>query len=381
MKKKNLKLYAILTALGIGVLVGVVFIFQSFLDTKNKTVSRMENDQIANFLMEISDSYEGEFWKYKEQIKTISFEENVNVPVDVVESWDVSESKNGSIIAYIKNNINDSNYYDLYIQSEGKIYANQNSSYLFENFKYVDSINNIELLDTSKVTDMRNMFYHTGYESEVFSLDLGDNFDTSNVTNMYFMFTGMGHESEVFTLNLGNKFDTSNVTDMNNMFRETGYNSTVFILDLGDKFDTSSVTDMGYLFRETGHESTVFTLDLGDKFDTRNVTEMNGMFHETGFKSTVFTLDLGDKFDTSKVIDMDSMFRSVGRSSTVFTLDLGDKFNTRNVTDMSSMFRYTGSNSEMFKIDCSDWDVWNVTEYTNFYLGVETKVIPPAFKK
>ena len=52
----------------------------------------------------------------------------------------------------------------------------------------VDSIS-FDNLDTSLTANMGYMFRETGYNSEVFTLDLGDKFNTSNVTNMASMFS------------------------------------------------------------------------------------------------------------------------------------------------------------------------------------------------
>jgi len=74
-------------------------------------------------------------------------------------------------MAYLKINASNLSYYDLYIHGDGQIYANPDSSYLFYNFKNVDSINNMSILDTSNVTNMSHMFYYTGYLSTKFTLD------------------------------------------------------------------------------------------------------------------------------------------------------------------------------------------------------------------
>ncbi len=379
------------------------------------------------------------FWEYREQIKNITFEDSINIPDNAYKSWDVSETGNEMVMAYIIQNKDDSSFYDLYIQGNGEIYANRDSRYLFQDFKNVDCINNISLLNTTKVKGMNFMFANTGYNSQVFTLDLGDNFDTSNVNDMRFMFSYTGYSSPVFTLELGNKFgtnnvvnmaamfsytgysstiftldlgdnfDTSNVTSMNNIFSHTGYSSPVFTLDLGSKFDTGSVINMGGMFSSVGYSSSVFTLNLGNKFDTSNVTDMNWMFSSTGYSSPVFTLNLGDKFDTSNVnvmthmfsvvgysntsftldlgnkfdtsnvVKMDYMFSSVGYNSTIFKLDLGDKFDTSNVTTMDHMFFKAGSSSLPFKLDCSNWAVNNVTVYNHFNTYVTSKVTPPVW--
>ena len=120
----------------------------------------------------------------------------------------------------------------LYIGGYGKIIAGKSLAFAFMNGFKIDKITGLEMLDTSNVTDMSYMFYSCGRYSQVFTLDLGNNFDTSNVTNMSYMFYSCGNESAVFTLDLGEKFDTSNVTDMHYMFSSCGVCSQVFTLEM-----------------------------------------------------------------------------------------------------------------------------------------------------
>ena len=188
------------------------------------------------------------FWQYKEKIKNITFEYEINIPEDAEESWDVSAYNNGLVIAYIKTNKEDSNYYDLYIQGKERIYANPNSSSMFSGFNYVDSINNIEVLNASMVTNRSVMFQGIGTNSKEFNLNLGANFDTSKVTDMSWMFERTGYYAKKFFLNLGRNFDTSNVTTMSAMFANTGNRSTSFDLKLGEKFNMSNVTNMTNMF-------------------------------------------------------------------------------------------------------------------------------------
>ena len=291
---------------------------------------------------------------YREKIKTITLGNEINPPEDVVESWDIGVDQNGNVMAYITVNADDDTMYDLYIQGDRYLYANPNSSYLFARLTAVDSINNLDVLNTSKVTNMGYMFRDTGHDSAVFTLDLGDHFDTSHVTNMSNMFFYTGYSSTIFTLDLGDHFYTSGVTSMQSMFENTGYSSTVFTLDLGDKFNTSEVTNMQGMFGNAGYSSSVFTLNLGNKFDTSKVENMSYMFRRTGYNSTVFTLDLGNKFNTFSVVNMHQMFQSAGYNSPVFTLDLGDKFDTSSVENMAGMFNSTGYNSLVFTMDLGD---------------------------
>ena len=76
------------------------------------------------------------------------------------------------VVAYIIPNSIDSSYYDLYIQSDGEIYANKNSSLLFFQFKNVDSINNIRYLNTSNVTTMYKILHQLGAKNPNFTLNL-----------------------------------------------------------------------------------------------------------------------------------------------------------------------------------------------------------------
>ena len=169
---------------------------------------------------------------------------------------DYSSKNDGSVKAWV-------NGTELYIGGCGKIIAGRSLSCALRDGKKIDSITGLELLDTSKTTDMGYLFNYCGSESTVFTLDLGDGFDTSKVTDMTYMFLYCGKNSTKFALNLGKNFDTSNVTKMGSMFYGCGYSSPTFTLDLGDKFDTSKVTYMYQMFQYCGKNSKAFTtLDL-----------------------------------------------------------------------------------------------------------------------
>jgi len=311
----------------------------------------------------------------KNTIEKLEFVESNKAPTDAIGSWDVSEQQNGAITAWYYDSDKNGKY-EVYIGQEEGVVANSNSSSLFRSLENLNKLN-LDQLIVSDVTNMSSMFYCTGYNSTIFTLDLGDEFNTSKVTNMGSMFYGTGYSSTVFTLDLGDNFDTSNATIMSSMFSNVGYSSLVFTLDLGNFFNTSNVTNMSYMFRYTGYSSSIFVLSLGDKFDTSNVTTMNYMFAYIGYNSEVFTLSLKNKFDTSKVTTMERMFHWAGRSSTVFTLDLRDKFDTSNVTNMSWMFAEMGKLSLVLTLNLGDkFDTSNVTTtesmfwYTGHYSTV-----------
>ena len=147
----------------------------------------------------------------------------------------------------------------------------------FENLKYVN------IRDTSKVTDMKNMFT----DAESFNQPIGG-WDTSKVTDMRGMFEG----AKSFNQPIGG-WVTSKVTDMNSMFR----NAHAFNQPIG-YWVTSKVTDMRGMFE--GAKS--FNQPIGN-WDTSKVTDMYRMFSG----ATSFNQPIGD-WDTSKVTDMRGMF-------------------------------------------------------------------------
>ena len=52
--------------------------------------------------------------------------------------------------------------YDLYIQGDKKVIANENATNMFSNLIYVYTITNLELLDVSNTTNMYYMFSNAG---------------------------------------------------------------------------------------------------------------------------------------------------------------------------------------------------------------------------
>ncbi len=335
---------------------------------------------LASTIYESSDTsaFLGNSKIQRQNIENITFESSI--PSNVYNAstgayvnstaWDVSARKDKSIIAWYEKN----NWYGalkVHIASDGEIYANPNSSYLFANIGRANictatsTITNINLLNVSNVTNMNYMFYCCGYKAMT-SLDLGNSFDTSNVTNMIEMFRECGYTAmtalnlgdkfnpnkvtdmtrmflkcgytAMKSLNLGSSFDTSSVTNMNQVFQHCGY-TAMTSLNLGNKFNTSNATTMYYMFYECGYTA-MTSLNLGANFDTSNVTEMYGMFLRCGY-TAMTSLNLGDKFDTSKVTNMNNMFKECGYMK-MTSLNLGSKFNTAQVTSMTWMFQECG---------------------------------------
>ena len=277
------------------------------------------------------------FWgqtKYlRSDVKSVTFRSSLDgVPNN---AWDVSEAKDRSILAWMKNG-------NLTVAADGKIAPNSNASWLFAYFKNVTAIDFGGCFDTSKVTDMDGMF---GGCSNLTELDVSG-FDTSMVTDMSDMFFICSSLRELDV----SGFDTSEVTDMYSMF----YNCrNLTELDVSG-FDASKVTDMGWMFCNC---SSLTELDVSG-FDTSKVTHMGSMFSGC---SSLRELDVSG-FDTSKVTRMSCMFTYC---SSLTELDVSG-FDTAEVTDMSYMFRGCSS---LTYLDVSGFDTSKVAYTDNIFYG------------
>lgn len=162
----------------------------------------------------------------------------------------------------------------------------------------LQSIVGLENLNTSQVTDMREMFADC---KKLKSLDLRS-FDTSQVTKMTHMFNGC---SSLTSLDLSS-FNTAKVTNMEGMFNGC---SSLKSLDLSS-FNTSQVTKMFLMFKDC---SGLISVDLSN-FNTGNVTNMSLMFNGC---SSLTSLDLSS-FNTSQLAKMSEMFRNCSNLEKIY---------------------------------------------------------------
>ena len=215
------------------------------------------------------------------------------------------------------------------------VVANRYSQGLFSHLRKLKTIQGLENLDTSQVTNMSWMF---GGCANLTNLDVS-HFDTSQVTDMSEMFDDC---KGLTNLDVSH-FDTSQVTDMSWMF-----DCCERLTDLDvSHFDTSQVTDMSLMFLDC---QSLTSLDLSH-FDTSQVTNMDGMFDDC---RGLTNLDVSH-FDTSQVTKMDGMFYGCERLT---NLDL-NHFDTSQVTKMDGMFAYC---ENLTSLDLSNFDTSQVTD-------------------
>lgn len=293
-----------------------------------KGVSEIYSDK-EPIMMSRNSNYA--FWQgeYPTKISKIEIKNYIVKPENIVEEWDVSTSKNKSVLAWVVDDNNDG--YELTIAANGMIKMSKSASQLFRMFTQVKEID-LLALDTSNVTDMGYMF--SGCKS-LEKIDVSK-LETSNVTSMMRMFYGC---SSLKSLDVSN-FHSEKVTSMFQMFYGC---SSLTEINLTN-FNTSSVTNMDSMFSKC---SSIENIDVSN-FDTSKATSLYLMFSAC---SSLNSLNLST-FNTENVTNMCRVFINC---SNLETLDISN-FNTEKVTNMGGLFHGC---SKLREIDMSNFNMKN----------------------
>lgn len=100
---------------------------------------------------------------------------------------DVDEDGDGGVVAWVDTSDNTKMYVST--QTSGiKVEGNENSYGMFNNNSNLINID-LSNFDTSKVTNMQNMFFNCNTLTSIIGVS---NFDTSKVTDMYSVFSNSG---------------------------------------------------------------------------------------------------------------------------------------------------------------------------------------------
>ena len=213
------------------------------------------------------------------------------------------------------------------------------------------SIEGIENLNTSKVTDMSGMFAQC---SNLETLDLS-HFNTENVGNMSNMFNGC---TKLHDLNISS-FNTEKVKYMNEMFYGC---SSLETLDLSH-FNTRYVRNdgMNYMFNGC---SSLSSLDVSNFTTDKPSMQLDGLFKGC---SSLQTLDLSS-FSTGGASSVTDMFYGCSALRTIYVSDL-------------FTFKYGASSSNMFR-DCENLKgaidfipQYKDSKYANYVSGYLTKKV------
>jgi len=211
-------------------------------------------------------------------------------------------------------------------------YQPTSTAYWFAGFKKLETVENLNCLTTSKVTDMSHMFEGC---KKLTSLDLSL-MNTSAVTDMSSMFADC---SSLTSLEL-TSFDTRNVTNMGAMFDGC---SSLTMLGV-NLLDTRSVTDMSYMFSGC---SSLTNIEIGN-FKTSAVTSMYYMFANCKELTDIDLLG----FDMGKVTSVGGFFYNCEKLNRISCNKDWSKLTTLNPAWSDNVFKncymLTGGNGTVY---------------------------------
>lgn len=187
----------------------------------------------------------------------------------------------------------------------------------FQGYTGTDLDEEIANLDTSNITNIKNMFRDC---TNLKSLDVS-NFNIYNVYKggIEYLFGGC---SNITSINMSN-WDFSKFDTFYYLFGNCRKLSEVIFTD----FNTSNAEYMHYMF---AYCEKLDIIPIVSNFNTSKVTNMNTMFNQCKML-TEFT---PSNFNTSKVTNMSSMFAGC---SNLVTLDINN-FDFSSITNISSIF-------------------------------------------
>ena len=248
------------------------------------------------------------------------------------------------------------------------------TKFWFYNCNNLSEIVGIQYLNTSKVTDMHNMFAAC---SSLTSLDLSG-FDTGKVTDMEMMFS---YCSKLKTIYVSDSFTTENVTNSSKMF----YLCTS--LSGACSYNSGNTNDANYANYTTGYFTKYGTVDKGSYVvyseADNTLTFKYGEIPASGDGSTVYSIPsssyepewISDHASDIKKVVFDESFAVVGPTkcycwfndcSALTDIQGIQNLNTTEVTNMGYMF-YNCSN--LTSLDLSGFDTQRVSEMNSMFFG------------
>ena len=236
----------------------------------------------------------GDYHAYYNKVYSVTFLDKIDYDAisagDTVGAWDVSADDDGSVMAWMKKNVEQTatagaDRYDVYIAGEGGVGANPKSNHIFFAFSALEKVNGLEHFRTGNATTFESMFMSCSSLKEI---DLSM-FDASSLTSMRLMFKSC---SKLTKVNMAG-MDTSNVTTLYELFGDC---RALVDVDLSD-WDTGNVTTLENMFKNC---ESLTELDLGS-FNTSKVTTMRFMFYLCRNLETIY---VGDGWTTESIANL-----------------------------------------------------------------------------
>lgn len=288
----------------------------------------------------------------------------------IVDSWDASAIKDGSITCYVIGT-------KLIIagNGSGKIALNESAKYTFcdgvnwtDTFNNVTSIVGLSLFDLSSTKDITGFFYYMTNLESVNGIEL---WDTSSIENMGIVFC---YCSSIASIDVSN-WNVSNVQEIYSMFdrckaltsldlSKWNFNNPISfrqmfcqcenLISIGDLSNwTVTCTHMESMFQ---HCLKLENITLGN-FILQPLN--NNAFKFVLEKCTNLKSFSVKSFTTTANISCTALFQNCTKLNYI---DLAE-FDFSKVTDMSFMFYGCSSLKE---IDVTNWDVSNCTNFDHF---------------
>ena len=170
---------------------------------------------------------------------------------------------------------------------------------------YIETIEGMNYLNTSEVTNMSSMFYGC----KLTSIDLS-HFNTAKVTDMIGMFDSC---SKITSLDLSS-FNTSNVTSMSTMFRNCSNLVTIYV---GDDWNTTKVTSSSSMFTNctslVGSQGTTYHPNYPSDKTYAHIDGEGGMGYFTYKEPSGITTGLDQVTSYKSQVTSDSWYTIDGR--------------------------------------------------------------------
>ena len=313
----------------------------------------------SQYAMMVSRNNNYAFWQddYRENITSIEFKKQSEVPQNAITVWDMSISKDNSIQAYI---INDEGY-KLFIISDNIIrFPNDTGAVINENGAFFQDFTNVvtikfDNVDTSGCRDFGGLFQNC---KNVVSIDGLDKFDVSNVKYMNNVFFQC-HKLQ--NLNLDG-WNTSKVVQSSSMFN--GCNSLIEISGI-ENWSVENIVRIHSMFQQIYNMKNI---NLA-KWKLSLIASTDYMFAW----NNATEIDIRN-FDMSQVTSVAYMFKGTSNLENLYMNNV--TFNIDSITNYTEMFNgiKNGVNIYVKNEEIAEWIYDRITEANktaNIYYGTD----------
>ncbi len=204
-------------------------------DNSVEYIDGIENAIILRGGTDNSSFLEGSNTYLRKDVEIIEIVNNKNISKDAIDSWDISENKDGSVVAWITDEDNN-NLYEWYIGANYRIKANTSMTWYFRSFTNLKSISGLEYMDFSQTTSISAMFEH---DNSLKELNL-DSLDTKNVRNLSSLLSSCYNLESISMKNI----DISNVKSLKELFMNCKNIKYICL----SNWQTEHITNMDYMF-------------------------------------------------------------------------------------------------------------------------------------